>query len=103
MSGDQQIRYRDLMTAFREQAQTLERNGIDPADAARVIADAIEARKPRARYLVGRDAKFMATMASLLPDRVVDRLIARNLGLDSPAAPNPVETNRAPAIRRRWR
>lgn len=31
MSGDQQIRYRDLMTAFREQAQTLERNGIDPA------------------------------------------------------------------------
>lgn len=99
MSGDQQIRYRDLMTAFREQAQTLERNGIDPADAARVIADAIEARKPRARYLVGRDAKFMATMASVLPDR----LIARNLGLDSPAAPNPVETNRAPAIRRRWR
>jgi len=89
MSGDQQIRYRDLMTAFRNQAQTLERNGIDPAEAAGVIADAIEARKPRTRYVVGRDAKFMTTMASLLPDRVVDRLIARNLGLDAPAAPTP--------------
>jgi hypothetical protein len=57
----------------------------DPADAARVIADAIEASKPRARYLVGRDAKVIARIVSLLPDHMVDRLIARNLGLGEPA------------------
>jgi hypothetical protein len=46
-----------------------------------VIADAVEARRPRTRYLVGRDAKVMARLVAVLPDRVVDRLIARNLGL----------------------
>ena len=81
MSEDQQARYRELLEAARRQAETLGRGGIDPADAARVIADAIEARTPRARYLVGRDARLMAPIAGLLPDRIVDRLIARNLGL----------------------
>jgi NAD(P)-dependent dehydrogenase (short-subunit alcohol dehydrogenase family) len=82
MSTDQQARYRDLIVAVRDQAQTLERNGLDPAVAARVIADAIEAPKPRARYLIGRDAKVMARAARLLPDRVVDRIIAKGLRLD---------------------
>jgi short-subunit dehydrogenase len=86
MSQEQLARYRDLVAAARKQAETLARHGIDPADAARVIADAIEARRPRTRYLVGRDAKLMARIARLLPDRVVDRLIARNLGLGGPAA-----------------
>jgi len=86
MSDAQQTRYQDLLAAMGKQAETLARNGIDPADAARVIADAIEARKPRTRYLVGRDAKVMARMAGLLPDRIVDRLIARNLGLGEPEA-----------------
>lgn len=85
MSEAQRIRYRGLLAAMSKQAETLARGGIEPADAARVIADAIEARKPRARYLVGRDAKVMARMAGLLPDRIVDRLIARNLGLAEPA------------------
>jgi NAD(P)-dependent dehydrogenase (short-subunit alcohol dehydrogenase family) len=81
LTDEQQARYRDVIAATRERAQTLERNGIDPADAARVIVDAIEAPKPHARYLVGRDAKIMARVATVLPDRVVDRIIARNLGL----------------------
>jgi NAD(P)-dependent dehydrogenase (short-subunit alcohol dehydrogenase family) len=86
MSVAQLTRYRDLLEAATKRAQALERSGIDPADAALVIADAIEARKPRARYLVGRDAKLMARMAGLLPDRLVDRLIARDLGLGEPDA-----------------
>jgi NAD(P)-dependent dehydrogenase (short-subunit alcohol dehydrogenase family) len=89
MSHDQQARYGDLLAAVLKQARALERDGIDPSDAARVIADAIEARRPRARYLVGRDAKLMARLAGLLPDRVVDRLIARNLGLGEPGAAPP--------------
>jgi NAD(P)-dependent dehydrogenase (short-subunit alcohol dehydrogenase family) len=81
MSPEQRARYRDLLTAVLERAQALENNGLAPADAARVIADAIEARKPRTRYLVGRDAKVMARIADVLPDRRVDRLLARPLGL----------------------
>jgi NAD(P)-dependent dehydrogenase (short-subunit alcohol dehydrogenase family) len=81
MPDEQKVRYRDVIAAAIKQAQTLERNGIDPADAARVIADAIEAPKPRTRYLIGRDAKIMGRLAWLLPDRVLDRAIAKNLGL----------------------
>jgi NAD(P)-dependent dehydrogenase (short-subunit alcohol dehydrogenase family) len=77
-------RYTDLIDAARQRAETLERDGIDPADAARVIADALTARRPRTRYLVGRDAKLMGRIAGLLPDRAVDWLIARNLGLRAP-------------------
>jgi NAD(P)-dependent dehydrogenase (short-subunit alcohol dehydrogenase family) len=79
MSDEQEARYRDLIAAAIKQAQTLEQNGIDPADAAGAIVDAIEAPKPHARYLVGRDAKLMGRLAWLLPDRLVDRLIAKTL------------------------
>ena len=56
----------------------------DMVEAARVIADAVQSRTPRARYLVGRDAKMMARVARFLPDRALDALIARQLGLGAP-------------------
>jgi NAD(P)-dependent dehydrogenase (short-subunit alcohol dehydrogenase family) len=86
MSAPQRSRYGDLLAAVLKQAQSMQQGGIDPGDAARVIADAVDARKPRTRYLVGRDARIMARVAAVLPDRVVDRLIARNLGLGQPKA-----------------
>ena len=55
-------------------------SGIDPGEVAEVIATALTAKRPRARYLVGRDAKVRAVMAQVLPDRVMDRLIGRALG-----------------------
>jgi NAD(P)-dependent dehydrogenase (short-subunit alcohol dehydrogenase family) len=89
MSDGQQVRYREVIAPALKRAQTLERNGIDPADAARVIVHAIETPKPRPRYLVGRDAKIMGSLARLLPDRVIDRLIARNMRLGEPRSLNP--------------
>jgi NAD(P)-dependent dehydrogenase (short-subunit alcohol dehydrogenase family) len=51
-----------------------------PADrVARTVERALTAGRPRARYLVGRDAQIGARMAWLLPDRVLDYLIARGL------------------------
>jgi short-subunit dehydrogenase len=40
---------------------------MDPADAARVIADGVE--RDRARILVGKDAKFVDALVRLLPSR----------------------------------
>jgi NAD(P)-dependent dehydrogenase (short-subunit alcohol dehydrogenase family) len=86
MSQEQRQRYGELSAAMLEQAGEVARNGIDPADAGKLIADAIEARRPRTRYLVGRDARVMGRLARLLPDRAIDWLIARNLRLgDQPA------------------
>jgi NAD(P)-dependent dehydrogenase (short-subunit alcohol dehydrogenase family) len=81
MDPQQADRYDGLIGAVREQARATADAGVPPADVARVIADAIATARPRPRYLVGRDAKVMARVAWLLPDRVLDRLIARRLGL----------------------
>ncbi len=81
MTADQHARYDDLIAAMRKQARDQEGSGIQPLRAATVIADAIQSRKPRARYLVGRDAKLLAALSGLLSDRTVDRLVARNLGV----------------------
>jgi hypothetical protein len=40
-----------------------------------VIGRALAVRRPRTRYLVGRDAIYAATMAKFVPDRVMDRLL----------------------------
>lgn len=48
---------------------------------ARVVADALIAARPRARYLVGKDARFRAMLKWILPDRAQDRLLAWFLGL----------------------
>lgn len=81
MSADQQARYGDLMAAMHKQSEGQQSSGIQPLRAAKVITDAILSRKPRPRYLVGRDAKLLAGVSRLLSDARLDRLVARNLGL----------------------
>jgi NAD(P)-dependent dehydrogenase (short-subunit alcohol dehydrogenase family) len=72
--------YGPMVEALRAQTVKIERErGIDPGEVAKAIATALTARRPRARYLVGRDARLRARVAALLPDRVMDRVIARAL------------------------
>jgi NAD(P)-dependent dehydrogenase (short-subunit alcohol dehydrogenase family) len=53
-----------------------------PADrVAATIERALTASRPRARYLVGNDAKAMLLARRMLPDPVWDRFVARALGL----------------------
>jgi NAD(P)-dependent dehydrogenase (short-subunit alcohol dehydrogenase family) len=85
LTPEQQARYRDLLDAVLEQAKANSVEGIEPSEVARVIADAVDADRPKTRYLVGRDAKVAGRMAAVLPDRVMDRLIARDLGLRAPS------------------
>lgn len=81
MTADQHARYDDLVASVHEQASAQDGSGVQPLQAAKVIAGAIQSRRPRTRYLVGRDAKFLAGMSRFLSDRTVDRVVARNLGL----------------------
>ena len=52
-----------------------------PETVARVIAGAIESKRPRARYLVGLDAQALAFWDSVLPTEIKDRLKRLPLGL----------------------
>jgi hypothetical protein len=54
--------------------------GMPARDVAELIGMALTHKRPRARYVIGRDAKQRAVMARVVPDRVMDRLIGRALG-----------------------
>jgi NAD(P)-dependent dehydrogenase (short-subunit alcohol dehydrogenase family) len=79
MTPDQHDRYDSLMDAITAQARAFSQDGVPAAEAAKVIADAVTARNPKTRYTIGRDAAVIVRLARLAPDRLLDRLLDRNL------------------------
>ena len=73
--------YDPAMAAMREAAAKFERAAIPPTAVAKAVAHALTAKKPRTRYLVGRDARIQAALVKVVPDRMLDLLIVRQLGL----------------------
>jgi len=74
--------YGRLIQAVRTATtRVAQETGMEPGEVAEVIGTALTASRPRTRYLVGRDAKLRGPMARFLPDRVMDRLIRRALGV----------------------
>lgn len=70
--------YGERLAAFREFALRRSAGGA-PADAvAKAVEHALTAKRPKPRYLVGRDAKLRAGVERL-PDRVRDRVYKRVL------------------------
>ena len=55
--------------------------GIPPSEVAAVVEQALTAIKPRARYLVGRDAKLAGHVVTRMPDRVRDAFVRFNSSL----------------------
>ncbi len=53
--------------------------GQPPETVAEAVEHALTAARPRARYLVGLDAKVQGTAMNLLPSRLFDRVVAREL------------------------
>jgi hypothetical protein len=56
-------------------AEVEQHSGLEARVVARAIGTALTARRPRTRYMVGRDAKVRAAMTEVLADSVLDRLI----------------------------
>ena len=82
--------YGRLIEAVRAGTQRIAREtGSEPREVAEVIGTALTASRPRTRYLVGSDAKLRARMAKVLPDRLMDRMIARALRLSAPGRAMP--------------
>ncbi|GLP78428.1 hypothetical protein TUM20983_55380 [Mycobacterium antarcticum] len=67
-----------MVHAVKTQATSSTASGLPAGVASTVIAKAITARNPRARYTVGREAKLTRLM-QLLPDRTVDRILSAAL------------------------
>ena len=69
--------YQDQIDALRAQIDEQERAGIDPQVVAEAVEHALFHRRPRYRYPVGRDAKAVAVLDRLVPDRAMATIIRR--------------------------
>ncbi len=73
--------YGEAIESYRKVVRRLAERGISPEKVAKTIERALDARRPRARYLVGFDARAQARLKALLPTPIVDRIVARAMGL----------------------
>jgi NAD(P)-dependent dehydrogenase (short-subunit alcohol dehydrogenase family) len=85
MTTDQLKRYGDLVAAISEQARSFGKDGVSAESAAKVIARAVAAPRPRTRYTIGRDAAILARFARVLSDRFLDHIVRLNLRSHYPA------------------
>lgn len=72
MSDEVERLYGRMMAVSK--AQAAQNTGIPPSHVAATILRALEAPNPRTRYLVGSDARMIAFLRAILPDKLADRV-----------------------------
>jgi NAD(P)-dependent dehydrogenase (short-subunit alcohol dehydrogenase family) len=73
--------YGRMIGTMRQETVKIEQvRGMAPREVAELIGTALTASRPRARYVIGKEAKQRAVAAHILPARAMDRLIGRALG-----------------------
>jgi NAD(P)-dependent dehydrogenase (short-subunit alcohol dehydrogenase family) len=77
--------YDDAIAAVKNVAAEFHNRGIPPDAVAKAIEHALASPRPKTRYLVGTDARLQAALATWVPDRIMDGLIARQLKLPAVA------------------
>lgn len=78
LDGETRRRYQFMIDGTRAFAAEGAERGIEPDKVAAAVEHALTARRPKARYLVGPDAKLSATMARILPDRLREAAMSAN-------------------------
>ena len=73
--------YEDAAKAVREAFGQAAARAIPAEAVVQAVLHALTARRPRTRYLVGRDAKIRAAMMRWLPDRLQDWILKKVLHL----------------------
>ena len=78
MTPEQSRRYGGLVQAVTTQTASATESGVSAEAAAKVIATAVTARRPRTRYTIGREAALLPLL-TMMPDRMLDRVLAAAL------------------------
>jgi NAD(P)-dependent dehydrogenase (short-subunit alcohol dehydrogenase family) len=73
--------YGERLEKMSKLASEMERRGVEPQKVADVVAHALTADKPKTRYVVGLDARVQGALRAALPDRALDKVLARATGL----------------------
>jgi NAD(P)-dependent dehydrogenase (short-subunit alcohol dehydrogenase family) len=68
------VRYRDRLRSFRESLGRADEHGKSADDVAEAIGEALTAKRPDTRYVVGGGGKLATALRPLVPDRIADKL-----------------------------
>jgi NAD(P)-dependent dehydrogenase (short-subunit alcohol dehydrogenase family) len=95
LPADGAAQYGEMLRAFARRAYKREMNGSSPDVVAHAIHHALTAAQPRTRYRVGKHATLLPFLAAVLPDRLLDRIRFRIVGMPEKfGATNPIEERR---------
>lgn len=72
--------YGDVINSMRGMADNATSGGIPASKVAEAAHHALFSRRPKAEYLIGGEAKMMATASNLLPYRSFDKAVLREIG-----------------------
>ena len=79
-SPEERRLYGKNMERMARVVKLADRTGAKPEKVAKAVAHALTSERPRARYLVGADARMQLALETALPTRLVDRLMSRVAG-----------------------
>jgi NAD(P)-dependent dehydrogenase (short-subunit alcohol dehydrogenase family) len=77
LSPEHRSLYADHVTTFRRAVPKIRSSASQPEKVAAAIERALTAERPKARYLVGTDARVQVALQAVLPTRVWDAMLAR--------------------------
>jgi NAD(P)-dependent dehydrogenase (short-subunit alcohol dehydrogenase family) len=81
MTEEHRRLYAKLMSGMRKLIVATAKRAAPVEKVVGVIEEAVTASRPRARYVVGADARAQIVVRALLPDRAYDAVVARLLGV----------------------
>ena len=81
MGDGSEALYGEALDAMGTAAAKMGKEGLHPDRVAKAIAHALTARRPKSRYLIGREARLMVGASNVLPTRVYDAVVERTVGL----------------------
>jgi NAD(P)-dependent dehydrogenase (short-subunit alcohol dehydrogenase family) len=73
--------YKKFIQRAKDMTHYAEKTGVPPEAVAMVCWRALTSRKPRARYLVGKNARSQKTLARWVPEGLRDKLIRKQMKL----------------------
>lgn len=73
--------YGAAVSSLLETMAEFEKRAVPAERVAKAVTHALLSKRPKTRYLVGTDARLQAALAAVVPDRITDRLIARQMHL----------------------
>ncbi|MEO6857493.1 MAG: SDR family NAD(P)-dependent oxidoreductase [Solirubrobacteraceae bacterium] len=80
LSADHRRLYARQIAAMRKLSARVAKQAAPPATVAAAVERALSADRPRARYLVGADAKIQLALGAVIPPRFMDAAVGRMTG-----------------------